>query len=438
MSARPQPIALAAYQCAPGQGSVSQIGWEWASRLSARRPVVLLTHSRNQAAIEAAGGLAAGSEIHYLDTEWLAGPLFRLARRLFPHSEHGVFLIASLDFFLFDWLAVRRLRRRLREPAPPTLVHIVTPVTLAAPSRLHRTGLPVIVGPLNCGLHSPKGFSEQLRDESPWLIRLRELPRLLDGLLGATRRARLILTASRATRLAVAPKHRHKTRPMLENGIDPADFSPAPWPARPGAGKPLKVLFIGRMIRLKGIDLLLRALAELDQQGRLVPTTLSGDGPCREEWQQLANRLGLSDHVEFAGALDRPAVATALREHHVLCLPSVRESGGAVLLEAMASARPVIALEHGGPAELVDDTVGRAIPLHNPDQVVEALSDALASVMDTPDDWCQRGRNGLERVHQRWTWPRKLDQAEVYYETLINSPSRSSRLAATAKEETTS
>ena len=414
-----QRLVLSAYQCAPGQGSVSQIGWEWAYRLAQRRPILLLTHIRNREAIEAAGGLAAGSEIHYVDSEWLAGPLFRLARRLFPRSEHGVFLVASLDFFLYDWLALRYLKREQRAGQRFELVHMPTPVTLAAPSRLHRSGLPVIRGPLNCGLHSPPGFPEQLKDESPWLIRLRELPRLLDGLFGSTRKAKLILAATAATRESVPRRHRHKLEAMLENGIDPDRFPPREWPAEPSAQQPLKLLFVGRMIRLKGVDLLLRAVAQLDPKQHPCKLVLVGDGPTRADFERLSHELGLSDQVEFTGALDQAGVAKAMADCHVFCLPSVRESGGAVLLEAMASARPVIAINYGGPAELVDSDVGVAIPPVNPEQVVGDLARALTSVFDDPQAWRERGQVGRRRVEDNWSWERKIDQAEHLYRTQV-------------------
>ncbi|TVQ38450.1 MAG: glycosyltransferase family 1 protein [Wenzhouxiangella sp.] len=414
-------LLLSAYQCAPGQGSVSQIGWEWASRLARRRPVVLLTHIRNQAAIAAAGGLGEGSRVHYIDTEWLAGPLFRLARRLFPRSEHGVFLVASLDFFLYDWLALRYLRRARRAGTVFDLVHVVTPVTLAAPSRLHRAGLPVIRGPLNCGLHSPPGFAEQLRDESPWMIRLRELPRLLDGLFGSTRNARLILAATRATGQAVPKRHRHKLHPMLENGIDLAHFPAAPWPPAPGDGQALRVAFVGRMIGLKGVDLLLKAAARLCREQRPLHLTLVGDGPARAEWQRLAAELGIEHAVHFTGALDQAGVREAMADCHVFCLPSVRESGGAVLLEAMATARPVIALAHGGPAELVDETVGQAIAVSNPDQVVDNLATALRSIFDDPEAWQARGLAGRSQVVARWSWEGKISAAERLYQELVST-----------------
>ena len=412
------PIVLAAYQCAPGQGSVSQIGWEWYHRLARRRPVLLVTHVRNREHIEASAERPANADILYIDTEWFAGPLFRLARRLFPRSEHGVFLIASLDFFLFDWLALRELRRRLRAGTRPSLVHVVTPVTLAAPSALHRLGLPLVRGPLNCGLQSPRGFDRQLRDESPWVIRLREFPRLLDGLIGATRNARLLLTATRATRLDVPRRHRAKTQMMLENGIALEHFPPAPWPPAPGPVEPLRVLFVGRMIALKGADMLLEAVSRLKHRGITVTLTLVGDGPARDDWQRQTRSLELGDAVRFTGALSREDVQRAMRACHVFCLPSVRESGGAVLLEAMATARPVIALDHGGPAELVDDAVGRALPLQNPEQVIDDLERTLAEITASPADWAERGILGRARVELQYTWESKIAAAEALYEQL--------------------
>lgn len=412
------PIIIAAYQCAPGQGSVSQIGWEWYHRMARRRPVTLVTHVRNRQHIEAAAQRPPDAQILYIDTEWFAGPLFRLARKLFPRSEHGVFVIASLDFFLFDWLALRALRRQRRAGTPMALVHVVTPVTLAAPSALHRLGLPLVRGPLNCGLESPKGFNHQLRDENRWVIRLRELPKLLDSVIGATRNAAILLTATQATLMSVAQRHRSKTLRMLENGIDLEHFPATPWPPAPDNSQPLRILFVGRMIALKGVDMLLEAVCRLKQRGMPVYLTLIGDGPARENWEQLTAALRLTDNVRFTGALGREDVQREMSACHVFCLPSVRESGGAVLLEAMASARPVIALSHGGPAELVDDEVGRAIAVQDPAQVIADLACTLTEVVAEPAAWAGRGMRGRTRVEYFYDWEQKISAAEVIYQEL--------------------
>ena len=414
-SGRPS-VLLVAYQCGPGMGSVSQIGWEWYARLREHCDVTLVTHVRNRAALERACPVG---DVMYIDTEWFAGPLYRLARRMFPLSEHSVFLISSLDYFLFDLTAYRQLRQKLAAGANWQIVHRVTPVTLAAPTWLGRLGLPLIVGPLNCGLGMPGGFDYILRQESTWLVRLRRIGRVIDTLIGSSRRISRILTATRATRDWVAPRFRDRCRMMLENGIDLARFQPAPWPEAPSASQPLRVLFVGRLIAFKGLDLLLAAMARLKGEGRRVNLEVIGDGPMYQRWQQLTSELGLDGEVQFSGAQPAGEVARRLCESHVLCLPSVRESGGAVLLEAMASARPAIALAYGGPAEIVDDEVGALIPLVSPEQVIADLTQSLRSLFADAAHWRRRGENGRRRIERNFSWPAKIASAGALYDELI-------------------
>lgn len=412
------PVVLVAYQCGPGMGSVSQIGWEWFSRLALRRPVSLVTHVRNRAAIEAAGPLPAGSEIIYINTEWLARPLYALARRLFPRSEHSVFLISQLDFFAFDRMALRALRRH-RAVARWRLLHLVTPVTLSAPSCLHRLGLPLVRGPLNCGLGDPPGFAKALRQESGWMCRLRGITKALDRLLGASAQAAMLLVATRATAEAVAPAHRVRCVPMLENAVDLARFPAAPPLPLPIGGYPLHVTFVGRLVPVKGLDLLLRAMQRLRMAGQPVRLTVVGDGPMRQPWQALAAQLGIGPDVCFTGNLEPQAVAESMRQCHVFCLPSVRESGGAVLLEAMACARPVIAMDFGGPAEIVNHEVGRLVRFDNAASAIDGLTQALSDCLSAPRTWAARGALAHARVAAHHTWDAKIDLAERLYAQVL-------------------
>ncbi len=68
-------VLLSAYQCGAGMGSVSQIGWEWCARLAQCVDLTLVTHIRNQPAIEAQRAQLGATEIIYINTEWFAGPL---------------------------------------------------------------------------------------------------------------------------------------------------------------------------------------------------------------------------------------------------------------------------------------------------------------------------------------------------------------------------
>jgi glycosyltransferase involved in cell wall biosynthesis len=278
----------------------------------------------------------------------------------------------------------------------------------------------MVIGPLNSGLSDPPGFGRIMKQESTWLIRVRELARLADAVFGSSRRAARILTATRTTHDAVAPKHRPRCRMMLENGVELARFVATPWPAAPARGVPLRVLFVGRLVPIKGLDMLLRAMSALRVEGAAVHLDIVGDGPMREEWTRLGADLGLAGCVSFHGALPLDAVAARMRACHVFCLPSVRESGGAVILEAMASARPVIALDFGGPGEIVTNAFGALLPLRNPTQVVDALRDALREVLRDPVAWQHKGLAARREIEARYSWPAKIAAAEdTYREVLV-------------------
>jgi glycosyltransferase involved in cell wall biosynthesis len=413
---------MSAYQCGPGMGSVSQIGWEWYSGIAKRLPVTLLTHTRNREALEAQGAPLPGSEILYIDTEWFAGPLYRLASRLFPTSQHAVFLLSSLDFYVYDRVALKQVKQRLRSDKAPAwdLIHCPTPVSPSATTILHRTGLPTVLGPLNGGLKSPTTFPEFMKQDAAWLYPIRNIGRVLDGIMGTTRNASRILVATRATRDWYPDRYRSKCVSMLENAVDLERFPAYPWPGPPGPNRPLQVLFVGRLVPFKAIPLLLRAMHQLRDQ-LPVRLTIVGDGPMREPWAREAGELGLSEMVDFAGHQPLAEVHRFLEGAHCFCLPSVRESGGAVLLEAMASARPVIAVDYGGPSEIVDDQVGRKVAATGNADAIAGIRAALLGLAENPEEWRQRGVAGRARVEARYTWDAKMDAAAELYKEVLGS-----------------
>jgi glycosyltransferase involved in cell wall biosynthesis len=424
-------LLLAAYQCGPGMGSVSQIGWEWYQRLSRRTSVTLLTHVRNAPALRQAGAPLTDSEVVYIDTEWLARPLFGLARRVFRSSEHAVFMFASLDFFAYDRQALRLMRRRQARGQRWDVVHAVTPVTTVAATRLHRLGLPLVLGPLNSGLGMPAGFHSLLKQDSVWLYPLRNFGRVADWMAGSTRHAAMILTATRATLASIAPRCRPRCVSMIENGVDLARFAASPWPPAPARGRPLQALFVGRLVPFKGLTLLLAALAAV-RDTIDVRLTVVGEGPMREAWTAEASRLGVADLVVFRGALAPEEVAACMRAAHVFCLPSVRESGGAVLLEAMACARPVIAVNFGGPAEIVDEKVGRLAPAAGPQAVTQAFAQAVREIVADPDRWRRKGEEGRHRAEKSYSWDVKIERALRLYRDLPGAEAWRDEIAGAA------
>jgi glycosyltransferase involved in cell wall biosynthesis len=142
----------------------------------------------------------------------------------------------------------------------------------------------------------------------------------------------------------------------------------------------------------KGQMLLLRAVAQLRDDGVAVTLTLIGDGPDRAALERAARRLNLEECVEFTGSLGQPEVAERFQSADVFCLPSFAEGLPVVLMEAMSHGLPVIATRIAGVAELVEDGVsGALVSAARIDQLVAALG-RLADEPELRRRWGDAGR----------------------------------------------
>jgi glycosyltransferase involved in cell wall biosynthesis len=160
---------------------------------------------------------------------------------------------------------------------------------------------------------------------------------------------------------------------IVHNGVAPAEFEPVA--LAPDASD---LLFLGELRLLKGVDLLLDALASLKRSGRTVTATLVGDGPDAEAFRAQVRRLGLEGTVRFQPAM--PA-RDALARGRIMVVPSRAESLPYVVLETAASGKPLIVTRVGGIPEIYGPLADRLVPPGD----AEALAAAIAATLDDPE-----------------------------------------------------
>jgi glycosyltransferase involved in cell wall biosynthesis len=178
---------------------------------------------------------------------------------------------------------------------------------------------------------------------------------------------------------------------IVRNGIADAEFAPVV-PAVDASD----FLFVGELRHLKGVDVLLEALAALRRNGRTATLTVVGEGPDEAEFRRQAACLGLADLVRFAGF--RPARA-AFGLGRIMVLPSRNESLPYVVLEAAAAGLPIIATRVGGVPEIFGPQAHRLVPPEN----AAALAAATAAALDDPADMQAAAAILCERVRQSFS-----------------------------------
>ncbi len=145
--------------------------------------------------------------------------------------------------------------------------------------------------------------------------------------------------------------------------------------------QPLRLLYVGRLVATKHVDTLLRATASLADEGVAVTATIVGDGPDRAALEALADSLGVTPIVHFAGALPYDAVLGCYERSDVLVLVSESEGWPKAVAEAMAFGLLCVGSDHGFVAEMLGDGRGMVVPSRD----VAALVSALRHITANPD-----------------------------------------------------
>lgn len=176
------------------------------------------------------------------------------------------------------------------------------------------------------------------------------------------------------------------------NGSDPQIFFPEEQPVPDRAPA---ILMVGNLLRGKGHELVLNAMAQVAPQYPSLHCSMIGEGLDQTRFADLARSLGISKRVSFLGRQDRAAVAKAMRECTIFALPSRFEGLGCAYLEAMASGKPVIACEGQGIGEIIQHgNNGWLIPVDGLGEMTNALRQLLAS----PDLRARLGANARQTI----------------------------------------
>jgi glycosyltransferase involved in cell wall biosynthesis len=414
-------LLLLAESANPEWASVPLIGWSLYRSLAKITDAHLVAQIRNRDALCRAG-LVEGRDFTAVDSELVARPLWRLAERMRGGAGKGwttAAAFSSLAYYAFELEVWRRLGERIKA-REFDLVHRVTPLSPTSQSliagRLARQKIPFVIGPLNGGLPWPRNFGDRRRAEREWFSFVRHAYKLMPGYRSTHRNSAAVIAGSDHTYGELPCSGMEKQLYIPENGVDPDRFSV---PRDRRATVPLRAAFVGRLVPYKGADMLIEATRDFQERGQL-ELHIIGDGPQRSLLETMVDQMGLRKSVNFHGWVAHHEVQSRLRTCDLMALPSIREFGGAVVLEAMALGVTPIVADYGGPSELVDGDTGVRVQFHDKASLVQGLRQSIEKFIREPDLLDLLGAAGRRKVLEKFTWDAKANQILQIYEAVVD------------------
>jgi colanic acid/amylovoran biosynthesis glycosyltransferase len=223
---------------------------------------------------------------------------------------------------------------------------------------------------------------------------------------------------------------------VLRSGLDYAKF---PYRIRqPEPNGTIRVVTTGRLVEKKGIEYGIKAIAQVLRTYPHLEYHIVGDGYLMKPLQQLIQDLGVTDHVKLLGWKTHQELIEILDRAHLFMAPCVTAKDGNqdapvnTLKEAMAMGLPVIATEHGGIPELVEDEVsGFLVPERNVDAIAQKLNVLIAH----PDYWKRMGQSGRLCVETTYSLTELNDQLVQVYQHILNSDQMQTVLSPSPSSE---
>lgn len=404
-------ILMSAYTCAPNRGSEYAHGWNWPLAMARRgHDVTVITTPRYRDEI-----LSATSDIGF------PPPSYR-----FVEDSGASSLVARGQFGVYakylTW------QRRIVDAANAMhsshnfdLVHHVSWGSLQGGSRLDALSAPLVFGPVGGGQVAPLRFLGYF-GKSALSELLRSLfATALSGAIGNSRAAiqhsSIVLAANRETLVLAKRLGGRSVLFFQDTGIETALLDGSP--TRDWHDPTLQLVWVGRLFPRKGLRIALEALARLPA-GFPVRLTIVGDGPERQRLMTAAASLGVNNMVDWRGQVSWRAALAMMDAAHASLFTSLRDTGGAQILEAQARGLPVITLNHQGAADHVPDDAGMKIPVTTPRQVAADLARAIEYAHQNRPILQELSTNAIAWAESQ-TWEEKAKRMEAIYSDVLGA-----------------
>ncbi|OQW68022.1 MAG: hypothetical protein BVN34_09495 [Proteobacteria bacterium ST_bin12] len=307
-----------------------------------------------------------------------------------------------------------KLARKIVKDKKIHVIHEPAPVSAVQPSAMFGLGVPVIIGPMNGGMSFPAAFQYMASKSERILYQvMRVFSSVYNLCIPGKLFAKYLIVANKRTEDALPKFRLGEVVEIVENGV----FSVLDNPKPISQPKIINVLFVGRLIDLKAVDILIDAVGLCKEAVKL---TILGDGPLRQKLENYAQNIA-PNKVEFLGMVPHAQTNQYYDNADIFVLPSVRECGGAVVLEAMARGLPVIATAWGGPMDYITAESGYLVEPKSKMYMVERFSAIIDKLANEPELRYQIGQAAIDRIKKHFLWSAKIEQVINVYNRALES-----------------
>ncbi|MFA6077255.1 MAG: glycosyltransferase [Candidatus Paceibacterota bacterium] len=392
-----------------GDGGEGVLGWNIVLQLNRFFDVSVLTHSDNRAAIEEK---IAVSKVTGIDFYYLKLPAFlNFTKRV-------------MQIYAYLWqIKAYFVARKLNKGNGFDVFHHVTYANDWMASFIGALlPIPYVRGPGGGAHRVPKRFvdeysikqraAEKIRSIGQWVFK-----RDFFFIIG-NNRAKAILVCNKEAFDALPRKWQKKSYFFPVNGISAEDLKLLDL-HKEKIRYGFSVLTVGKLVKLKGFDMAIKAFKIFSDKVLEAKLVIVGKGPEINNLENLVAEFDIKDKVVFEGWLSREEVLKKMSLSDVFLFASLRDGGGAVVVEAMAAGKPVICFDLAGPGLHIDEKCGIKIRPDSPGQAVRDMATALEKLYFSEDLRLSLGKEARKKAEREYDLDKLGNKLNEIYKNIL-------------------
>ena len=403
-------ILVNAYAVSPGKGSEPGMGWNWCVHMALSHDLFIITEGEFRDKIEAVlHTLPQGKNLHFY---------------FLPVSDRVRKMCWNQGDWRFYWhyrkwqKRALALAREICQRESIEIIHQLNMVGFREPGLLWKIpGIRYVWGPIGGMSQNPLAFFRGDPGVGLLKMRIKNMLNFLQMNLSprvyrAVARASTVLCATEDERNVLRRRYPDKLLVVIpETGIERNELIPR----TPLADGRFHVLWVGRFIPGKKLDLALRVMARLPQPDIVLEVLGSGREEENDAYRVLAEQLGITDRVFWHGDVPHAEVIRWMCSCDLFFFTSVHEVTSTVIMEAISARLPIVCFDICGFGPLVDDRIGRKVPCINPEQAEKDFASTISHLYANPDELASMSTGGMDHL-RRLTWDYKMEQLTNIYE----------------------
>lgn len=411
-------VLLSVFECSPLKGSDSYVGWSYATNMSRFCEVYALTREENKNDIESY--LQDNAELKTENLHFIYIKQNTFFCKVLYRINHYLGFLGS--YFVWQKSAYKAAKTICKEQ-DIAVCHHVSIADFRCAGYLWKIGRPFIYGPVGGGQETPDCLKEYVKGhEKSERFRnfMNRFMTLIPGYKKALNHASLIYSSNDETteciQARIKEEHIEKLQQMTELCIDEGYLLEREGLEKENC-KTVHVIVSGRLIYRKGIAMLLDVVKCIRTDVPFV-IDIFGDGNQRQILQQLTERNKITDKVIFHGNVSFDIMQQNYKKADIYVLPSLRESTGTAVFEAMANKLPVVALNQNGVKYVVEDDAGILVDVISKEQIIQDMAIALKCLIEDKELRESLGNNAFEKIKCKYTWTSRAKQMSIVYSEL--------------------